>query len=95
MKESLILYNSLGKVLRVISAEQCQRLMLAIFDLNETGVEADLSDDPVLNAVWIIQDALNNVAYKDDSQIYSAYVLKFYAECPGVKIRMTVGGEHE
>lgn len=55
MKESLILYNSLGKVLRVISAEQCQRLMLAIFDLNETGVEADLSDDPVLNAVWIIQ----------------------------------------
>ena len=42
-----------------------------------------------------IQDALNNVAYKDDSQIYSAYVLKFYAECPGVKIRMTVGGEHE
>ena len=47
------------------------------------------------NIMKIIQDALNNVAYKDDSQIYSAYVLKFYAECPGVKIRMTVGGEHE
>lgn len=47
------------------------------------------------NIMKIIQDALNNVAYKDDAQIYSAYVLKFYAECPGVKIRMTVGGEHE
>lgn len=47
------------------------------------------------NIMKIIQDALNNVAYKDDSQIYSAYVLKFYAECPGVKIRMTVVGEHE
>ena len=47
------------------------------------------------NIMKIIQDALNNVAYKDDSQIYSAYVLKFYAECPGVKIRMTVGGDNE
>ena len=47
------------------------------------------------NIMKIIQDALNNVAYKDDAQIYSAYVLKFYAECPGVKIRMTVGEEHE
>lgn len=47
------------------------------------------------NIMKIIQDSLNNVAYKDDAQIYSAYVLKFYAECPGVKIRMTVGEEHE
>lgn len=70
MKESLILYNSLGKVLRVISAEQCQRLMLAIFDLNETGVEADLSDDPVLNAVWIIQaDQIRRDADKYDQKV--------------------------
>ena len=70
MKESLILYNSLGKVLRVISAEQCQRLMLAIFDLNETGVEADLSDDPVLNAVWIIQaDQIRRDTDKYDQKV--------------------------
>lgn len=70
MKESLILYNSLGKVLRVISAEQCQRLMLAIFDLNETGVEADLSDDPVLNAVWMIQaDQIRRDTDKYDQKV--------------------------
>lgn len=47
------------------------------------------------NVQKIIQDALNNIAYKDDSQIYHADTIKFYAECPGVNVRITIGGFNE
>ncbi len=40
------------------------------------------------NLVKSIKDALNGVAYKDDSQIVSAFALKQYAENDGVFIQL-------
>lgn len=38
------------------------------------------------NVVKVIADSLNNVAYKDDTQIVDAMVRKFYSDTPRVKV---------
>lgn len=38
------------------------------------------------NVYKIIADALNGIAYDDDSQIVSANIEKYYGECPRVEI---------
>ena len=38
------------------------------------------------NIAKIILDALNGVAYKDDTQVYSLVVIKKYAETPQVEV---------
>ena len=38
------------------------------------------------NVLKIIADALNGIAYDDDSQIVSANIEKYYDECPRVEI---------
>jgi Holliday junction resolvase RusA-like endonuclease len=40
------------------------------------------------NVGKIVADALNGIAYRDDSQIVDAYVRKFYAEDPGVEVTL-------
>lgn len=40
------------------------------------------------NIAKIICDALNRVAYKDDSQIVKLNVMKEYVETPSVKVRI-------
>jgi Holliday junction resolvase RusA-like endonuclease len=40
------------------------------------------------NVLKIIADALNGIAYKDDSQIVRAVVSKFYAEIPRVEVEI-------
>lgn len=37
----------------------------------------------------VISDALNTIAYKDDTQVYSAYVEKQFGEIPCVKVKLT------
>ena len=43
------------------------------------------------NIMKIIQDALNQIAYKDDSQIYDATVRKYYSDTPCVHVLITGG----
>lgn len=47
------------------------------------------------NILKIVQDALNKVAYKDDSQIYSVQILKCYtAVMPMVSVEMLIGDDN-
>ncbi len=45
------------------------------------------------NVVKVIADSLNNVAYKDDTQIVDAMVRKFYSDTPRVKVVIQTAGE--
>ena len=42
------------------------------------------------NVIKIIADALNNVAYHDDTQIVDCQVRKFYSENPRVEVTIKV-----
>lgn len=44
------------------------------------------------NVVKVIADSLNNVAYKDDTQIVDAMVRKFYSDTPRVKVVIQTAG---
>lgn len=44
------------------------------------------------NVVKIIADSLNNVAYKDDTQIVDTMVRKYYSETPRVKVVIQTAG---
>lgn len=47
------------------------------------------------NLAKSVLDALNGVAYKDDSQIVTTLVKKYYAEIPGVKVIISEWKEEE
>ena len=49
----------------------------------------------VSNIVKGIEDALNGIWYKDDSQIVHEYSMKQYAREPGVVVKMWGGNEDE
>ena len=49
----------------------------------------------VSNIVKGIEDALNGIWYKDDSQIVHEYSMKQYAREPGVIVKMWGGNEDE
>lgn len=40
------------------------------------------------NVVKIIADSLNNIAYRDDTQIVDCQCRKFYSDTPGVEVRI-------
>lgn len=42
------------------------------------------------NCGKIVSDALNHVAYHDDSQVYECHVLKEYGEKPGLIVRLEI-----
>jgi len=42
------------------------------------------------NIAKIVLDALNNIAYKDDSQVVELTVIKYYAETPSVEITIEI-----
>ena len=45
------------------------------------------------NVVKVIADSLNNVAYKDDTQIVDTMVRKFYSDTPRVKVVIQTAAE--
>jgi Holliday junction resolvase RusA-like endonuclease len=45
------------------------------------------------NLVKMVKDCANGILWRDDSQVYSIYATKFYAEIPGTKI--TIRWENE
>lgn len=47
------------------------------------------------NIVKIICDALNGIAYKDDAQIVTVYIEKFYATMPSVEVEIREEIMHE
>ncbi len=47
------------------------------------------------NILKLCEDALNGVAYKDDSQLVSVSIDKRYSENPHVEIKITAPGEEE
>lgn len=47
------------------------------------------------NVVKVIADSLNNVAYKDDTQIVDAMVRKFYSDTPRVKVVIQTAGTEQ
>ena len=49
----------------------------------------------VSNIVKGIEDALNGIWYKDDSQIVNEHIVKRYAREPGVIVKMWGGNEDE
>lgn len=45
------------------------------------------------NVIKVIADSLNNVAYRDDTQIVDSYIRKLYSESPRVEIEIEkIGG---
>lgn len=43
----------------------------------------------------IVADSLNGIAYKDDAQIVSMVIEKYYAEIPRVEVKITEVRQHE
>ncbi|WDU84224.1 RusA family crossover junction endodeoxyribonuclease [Caloramator sp. Dgby_cultured_2] len=56
-------------------------------ELMRADVERPIKKPDVDNIVKIICDALNKVAYKDDAQIVSCEVHKYYSDTQGLKLR--------
>ena len=59
------------------------------------GVIQPTTKPDVSNVVKGIEDALNGIWYKDDSQIVHEYSMKQYAREPGVIVKMWGGNEDE
>ncbi len=62
----------------------------------ESGLIKPTTKPDIDNYYKLIADALNGVAYKDDSQIVAAFVTKFYAEEPFVHVTIfqdEIGGK--
>lgn len=57
------------------------------------GVIQPTTKPDVSNVVKGIEDALNGIWYKDDSQIVEEHVIKQYAREPGVVVKMWGGNE--
>lgn len=47
------------------------------------------------NVVKIVADALNEVAYHDDTQVVDCQVRKFYSEVPRIEVRLIEVGQRE
>lgn len=47
------------------------------------------------NVGKVIADSLNGIAYKDDAQIVSMLIEKYYAEIPRVEVEITEVHQHE
>jgi len=51
-----------------------------------TGLIRPTKKPDMDNVVKVIADSLNNIAYKDDTQIVDAMVRKFYSDSPRVRV---------
>lgn len=54
------------------------------------GAERPTKKPDVDNVFKILTDALSGIAYKDDKQIVSATINKWYAEVPRVEVRVKI-----
>jgi len=52
MKDSFVLYNSYKQIFELLTPKQCKDLILAIFELSETGNLADFKPDKTLQVAW-------------------------------------------
>ena len=55
----------------------------------ESGVTAHIKKPDIDNMAKTVLDALNGLAYVDDSQIYSLTLYKTYSERPGIYLKIT------
>lgn len=55
----------------------------------QQGLERPCKRPDIDNCLKAIADALNGVAYKDDSQIVAAVIQKFWAEEPRAEVQIT------
>lgn len=61
--------------------------------LMEEGKIRPTKKPDIDNVFKVIADSLNGIAYKDDSQIISGMVSKFYSEQPRVEVTITKASE--
>lgn len=50
--ETFLLHNNFGEMFSMVSPEQCQRLVGAVFRLAVDGEDTDFSDDQLLHIFW-------------------------------------------
>ena len=71
------------------------KLIITLAAAAIAGVIQPTTKPDVSNIVKGIEDALNGIWYKDDSQIVHEYSMKQYAREPGVIVKMWGGNEDE
>ena len=64
--------------------------------LMEYGEERPVKKPDLDNVVKVYADALNQLAYHDDSQIVTIVCKKYYSDRPRVEVRLSdMGGDNE
>lgn len=84
-----------GKEVFELSSKPLHLYVAFFFEVPKSWTKAKKASNPfhvskpdVDNLIKGIKDALNGIAYKDDSQVVSVFALKQYAENDGVFIQL-------